>query len=50
VLGALAQVAQSRKRPVEALGYIDQAIDVARRSGAHELVSLLTDTRSAWVP
>jgi serine/threonine-protein kinase len=50
VLGALAQVAQSRKRPAEALGYIEQAIEVARRSGAHDLVSLLTDTRAAWTP
>ncbi len=50
VLGVLAQVAQGRKRPAEALGYIDQAIEVARRSGAHDLVSLFTDTRASWAP
>jgi serine/threonine protein kinase/tetratricopeptide (TPR) repeat protein len=50
VLGTLAQVAQSRKRPAEAIGYIDQAIEVARRSGAHELASVLSETRAGWVP
>jgi tetratricopeptide (TPR) repeat protein len=49
LLGALAQVAHGRKRPGEALAYLDRAIDVARRSGAHDLVASLNDTRSGWV-
>jgi serine/threonine-protein kinase len=48
VLGALAHVAYGRKRSREALGYIDQAIEAARHSGARDLVSALTDTRRAW--
>jgi hypothetical protein len=30
------------------MGYIDQAIAVARESGAHDLVSAFADTRRAW--
>ncbi|HEY6561885.1 MAG TPA: protein kinase [Polyangiaceae bacterium] len=48
VLGALAHVAHGRQRAGEALHYIDEAIDTARRSGAHDLVSTLNDTRRAW--
>jgi serine/threonine-protein kinase len=48
VLSALAHVAHGRKRAPEALSYIDQAIEVAKRSGASELVSAFTDTRRAW--
>jgi serine/threonine-protein kinase len=48
VLSALAQVAKSRNREPEALGYIDQAIDAARQSNAHDLVNSLSDTRRAW--
>ncbi len=48
VLSALAHVAQGRRRPTEAIGYIDQAIAVARDSGAHDLVSAFADTRRAW--
>ncbi len=48
VLGALAQVAQARKRRTEAIGFIEEAIETARQSGAHELVGSLTATRAAW--
>jgi serine/threonine-protein kinase len=48
VLSALAHVAYGRKRAPEALNYIDQAIEVARRSGDQDLVSAFTDTRRAW--
>ncbi len=48
VLGALAQVAHGRRRAQEALGYIDQAIQAAKQSGARELLATLEDTRSAW--
>jgi serine/threonine-protein kinase len=48
VLGALAHVAHGRHREREAIGYIDEAIAAARQSGAHDLVSTLTDTRNAW--
>lgn len=48
VLGALAHVAHGRHRAREALGYIEEAIAAARQSGAHDLVSALTDTRNAW--
>jgi tetratricopeptide (TPR) repeat protein len=48
VLGALAQVAHGRRRSQEAIGYIDQAIEAAKQSGARELLSTLEDTRSAW--
>lgn len=48
VLGSLAQVAHGRQRSSEALGYIDEAIETARQSGAFDLVTTLTDTRRAW--
>ncbi|HEV8248147.1 MAG TPA: tetratricopeptide repeat protein, partial [Polyangiaceae bacterium] len=48
VLSALAQVAHGRQRGKEAVGYIDQAIEAARQSGAHELASALADTRRSW--
>jgi serine/threonine-protein kinase len=48
VLGALAHVAHGRQREREALGYIEEAITAARQSGAHDLVSSLTDTRNEW--
>ncbi len=48
VLGALAHVARGRQRSRDAIHYIDLAIETARQSGAHELVSALTDTRRAW--
>ncbi len=48
VLGALAQVAHGRHRPAEAIGFIDEAIEMARKSGELELVSSLADTRRAW--
>jgi serine/threonine-protein kinase len=48
VLSELAQVAHGRHRSREALGYIDQAIEVARQSGAHDLVATYSDTRQEW--
>jgi serine/threonine-protein kinase len=48
VLAALAQVAHSRHRATDAIGYIDAAIEAARRSGSHELLTSLSDTRRAW--
>jgi tRNA A-37 threonylcarbamoyl transferase component Bud32 len=48
VLGALAQVAHGRHRPAEAMGFIEQAIETARQSGAKDLASSLADTRRAW--
>jgi serine/threonine protein kinase len=48
VLSALAHVAHGRRRASEALIYIDQAITVARESGAHDLVNAFADTRRAW--
>ena len=48
VLSALAHVAHGRQRAGEAAGYIDQAIEVARASGAFDLVSQYHDTRRAW--
>ena len=48
VLGSLARVAHGRKRDEEAIGYIEEAIEVAKRSGAHDLLSTLSDTRRAW--
>lgn len=49
LLAALARVARGREREEEAFGYIDEAIEVARRSGSHELLNSLTNTRRAWV-
>jgi serine/threonine protein kinase/tetratricopeptide (TPR) repeat protein len=48
VLSALAHVAHGRQRNPEALGYLEQAIEIARQSGAHDLVSAFADTRRAW--
>jgi serine/threonine-protein kinase len=41
VLGALAHVAHGRDRRQEARDYLREALDLASRSGAHELVSSL---------
>jgi serine/threonine-protein kinase len=48
LLATLARVAHGRERSEEAFGYIDEAIDVARRAGSHDLLSSLTNTRRAW--
>lgn len=48
VLESLAHVAHGRSRTDEAVAYIDEAIEVALRSGAHELQSTLEGTRQAW--
>jgi serine/threonine-protein kinase len=50
LLGSLARVARGRKRASEAMGYIEEAIELARKSGSHELVTTLTSTREAWGP
>jgi serine/threonine protein kinase len=49
LLASLARVAHGRERSEEAFGFIDEAIEVARKSGSHELLSTLTNTRRAWV-
>jgi serine/threonine protein kinase/tetratricopeptide (TPR) repeat protein len=49
VLRELAQVAHGRQRAKEAVGYIDQAIDLARQHGAEDLVASYRDTRKKWV-
>jgi serine/threonine protein kinase len=48
VLSALAHVAHGRRRASEAMGYLDQAISVARDAGASDLVNAFADTRRAW--
>jgi serine/threonine-protein kinase len=48
VLDALAHVAHGRRRGSEAIVYIDQAIETATASGAHDLLSRLRDTRRLW--
>jgi serine/threonine protein kinase/tetratricopeptide (TPR) repeat protein len=48
VLGSLAQIAHQRRRSLEAIAYIDQAIEAARQSREHELVTQLSGTRRAW--
>ncbi|HET9955718.1 MAG TPA: protein kinase [Polyangiaceae bacterium] len=48
LLSALAHVAHGRKRDHEAFTFLEQAIELARQSGAHELVANLSDTRRVW--
>lgn len=48
VLSALAHVAYGRKRAEEAFTYINEAIEVARKSGAHDLLSSLEEVRRDW--
>ncbi|MGE0320904.1 MAG: protein kinase [Polyangiaceae bacterium] len=48
VLSALAHVAHGRKRSDEAFEYINEAIEVARKSGAHELLLSLETMRRDW--
>jgi serine/threonine-protein kinase len=47
VLGALAHVAHERDRRQEARDYLREAIELASRSGAHELVTSLETLRRA---
>jgi serine/threonine-protein kinase len=47
VLGALAHVAHGRDRRHEAQAYLREALDLANRSSAHELVSSLEDLKRA---
>jgi tRNA A-37 threonylcarbamoyl transferase component Bud32/tetratricopeptide (TPR) repeat protein len=49
VLSSLAQVAHGRQRSKEALGYIDQAIDLANQLGATDLLASFRDTKRHWV-
>ncbi|HKO92276.1 MAG TPA: hypothetical protein VJU61_14025, partial [Polyangiaceae bacterium] len=48
ILASLARVARGRHRKDEAIVFIDEAIQLARRSLAHALVKELTETRSRW--
>ncbi len=48
VLGILAEVAHGRQHGDEARAYLDQAIEAARTSGAHELMATLRSTRATW--
>jgi tetratricopeptide (TPR) repeat protein len=45
VLGALAHVAHGRDRQREAAAYLREALDLATRSGSHELMSSLQDLK-----
>ena len=47
VLGALAHVAHDRDRRQEARDYLREALELASRSGAHELVTSLETLRRA---
>jgi serine/threonine protein kinase len=48
VLGALAHVAHGRDHRTEAKRYLREALELAHRSGAHELVSSLEDLRRSF--
>ncbi|MEO6417834.1 MAG: AAA family ATPase, partial [Polyangiaceae bacterium] len=47
VLGALAHVAHGRERRQEAQAYLREALELANRSNAHDLVSTLEDLKRA---
>lgn len=49
LLKALAAVARGRERAGEAFRYLEEAIEHASRSGAHELVTSLENTRREWM-
>jgi serine/threonine protein kinase/tetratricopeptide (TPR) repeat protein len=48
ILASLARVARGRQRKDEAVVFLDEAIQLARRSAAHGLVKDLTETRRLW--
>jgi serine/threonine-protein kinase len=48
ILGSLARVARGRQRKEEAAVFMEEAIQLARRSAAHGLVKDLLETRSRW--
>lgn len=48
LLASLARVAYERERRDEAVGFIDEAIDIARRSSAQGLAEDLSQVRSRW--
>jgi hypothetical protein len=50
VLGALAGVAHRRERAREAEAYISEALELAQRSGASDVVASLDAMRRAWAP
>jgi serine/threonine-protein kinase len=47
VLGALAHVAHGRDRVKEAQAFLREALELANKSGAHELLTSLEDLRRA---
>jgi tetratricopeptide (TPR) repeat protein len=49
VLASLAWVAKDRERGNEALTYLREAIDLAKQSGASDLLSALEGLRREWV-
>ncbi len=48
VLFALARVARARQRTADASRYLREAIELAHRSGAHDLVESMEQTQRAW--
>jgi hypothetical protein len=48
LLASLARVAYERDRSDEAVGFLEEAIEMARRASAQGLVEDLTQTRSRW--
>ncbi len=48
ILASLARVARGRHRKDEAVVFLDEAIQLAKRSSAHGLVKDLTETRRLW--
>lgn len=48
VLFALARVARSRSRGQDVMRYLREAMDLAHRSGAHDLVASIRDAQRDW--
>jgi serine/threonine protein kinase/tetratricopeptide (TPR) repeat protein len=48
ILGSLARVARGRHRKEEAMVFLEEAIQLAKRSSAQALVKELTETRRLW--
>lgn len=48
VLFALARVARARQRSPDAMRYLREAIELANRSGSHELVQSIEDAQRSW--
>ena len=49
ILASLARVARGRHRKEDAVVFLDEAIQTAKRAAAHGLVRDLTDTRRSWL-